>query len=104
MAELVALIVGGFGSAGSAVAAVGTSQAAQLAAIAATTAAAAKQASAGSKSVGMGLQAPTGKATEAQLVGYKQQQRDLLRKRRASLATQTRLEEPILGKQSLLGV
>ena len=52
---------------------------------------------------GLGLQQPTAKATEAQLAAYKQQQRDLLRKRRASLATSMKLEEPILGKQSLLG-
>ena len=102
MAELAALIVSGFGSVGAGVAAVGTSQAAQIAAIAATAAAASKQASGGSKSVGMGI-GPTAKATEAQLAGYKQEQRDLLRKRRASLATTMNLEEPKLGKQSLLG-
>ena len=52
---------------------------------------------------GVGLKPPQPKATEGELSRYKQQERDLLRKRRASLATQTRLEEPILGKQSLLG-
>ena len=55
------------------------------------------------KSGQMALKAPGAKATEAQLAAYKQQQRDLLRKRRASLATSMKLEEPILGKQSLLG-
>ena len=103
MAELAALIIGAFGSAGSAVAAVGTSQAAQIAAIAAATAAAAKGAGAGAGTTGAGL-APTAKATEAELSRYKQEQRNLLRKRRASLATTMKLEEPKLGKQSLLGV
>ena len=52
---------------------------------------------------GISAKAPTPQATEAQLARYKQEQRDLLRKRRASLATSIKLEEPKLGKQSLLG-
>ena len=74
------------------------------AAVATATAATVSAAQAGGGGAKLPPREPPGfRETETELSAYKQRQRDLIRKRRASLATTMKLEEPKLGKQSLLG-